>query len=144
MAKSVTGAFGAAAFGLSIFGTALASAETPIAVEGWVTTPGFGDPMPFPTAHYAGSVTAPGSIRIWADCIKGGLGGPGAPCVTTETYWGIDDRVLNWQNVSSGQSGQVQSDTDGAFVAETGPGQVNLQILKPGNGVGVATASFSS
>jgi hypothetical protein len=89
-------------------------------------------------------VTAPGAIRVWADCIKGGLGGPTAPCVSTNAHFGIHDRVLNWQNLTTAQSGQVPSAPDGSFVADTGPGQVNVQILKPGNGIGMAVGGFTS
>jgi hypothetical protein len=49
-----------------VFGTGTASAETPFGIDGWVTTPIFRDPLPFPTAHYSGAVTAPGSIRVWS------------------------------------------------------------------------------
>lgn len=40
--------------------------------------------------------------------------------------------------------GQVTSAADGGFVVHPGPGQVNVQILKPGDGAGMATGSFSS
>jgi hypothetical protein len=78
-----------------------------------------------------------------ADCIKGGLGGPNAPCLTSNGNLGIWDRVLNWRNLTTQQSGQVTSDAAGAFVAHPGPGQVNVQILKPGGGAGMATGSVS-
>ncbi len=81
---------------------------------------------------------------MWADCIKGGLGGPNAPCVATDRYWGIDNRVLNWQNLTTQQSGQVTADRYGAVVADIGPGQVNVQILEPANGAGMATGRVSS
>ena len=79
---------------------------------------------------------------MWADCVKGGLGGPIAPCLTNG--FGIWNRVVNWQNLTTQQSGHVTSAGDGTFVADTGPGWVNVQILKPGDGVGMAWGSFSS
>jgi hypothetical protein len=144
VAKAVTTVIAGITIGAGVFGTGKASAETPFVIDGWVTTPIFRDPLPFPTAHYSGVVTAPGSIRVWADCIKGGLGGPNAPCLTSNGNLGIWDRVLNWQNLTTQQRGQVTSAADGSFVADPGAGQVNVQILKPGDGAGVATGTFSS
>jgi hypothetical protein len=143
-AKSVTTVIAAITVGAGVFAPGTASAETQFGIDGWVTTAIFRDPLPFPTAHYTGAVTAPGSIRVWADCIKGGLGGPNAPCLTSNGNLGIWDRVLNWQNLTTERSGQVTSAADGSFVADPGAGQVNVQILKPGDGAGVATGTFSS
>ena len=49
---------------------ATANADTVVRFDGWVTTPGFADPMPFPTVHYTGTVDAKGWITVRPDCIK--------------------------------------------------------------------------
>lgn len=121
-----------------------ASAAGPIALEGWVSTPMLRDPLPFPNAHYSGWVDDAGVLNVRADCVKGGLAGPAAPCVTTDQYWGIDDRVLNWQNLTNATSGSVPAAWDGSFVVDVGRGLVNVQVLKPWKGVGMAVGSYTS
>ncbi|TWS19819.1 hypothetical protein FK529_06615 [Tsukamurella asaccharolytica] len=128
----------AAAGAIVVAGGGPASAATTFTLVGSVTTPNFGDPMPFPKASYAGAVTAPGTIRVAPSCVQGGLAGPTAPCVASG--FPLPGRVLTWQNHTTHLSGRVNGDNASVFVANTGAGQVSVQVTLPG-GWGVAAGS---
>lgn len=122
-----------------------ATAAGPVVLDGWVTTAQFMDPLPFPTASYTGEVDESGTLTVRPDCVKGGLGGPAAPCLPSQdNYVGINDRVLNWQNLTTGAVGSVQAGWDGAFVASPGAGQVNIQVVGSGKVIGAAVGSYSA
>ena len=127
----------------AVFAPGTAAAAGPVALHGWVTTAQLMDPMPFPTASYVGDVDGAGALTVRPDCVKGGLGGPVAPCLDWQNrWWGIDDRVLNWQNLTTGAAGSVPAGRDGTFVATPGAGRVNIQVVGSGNVVGAAVGSY--
>lgn len=137
--KPLTVAASIAAVGASLVaGGGSVSAATMFNLTGTVTTPNFSDPMPFPKASYAGVVTAPGTIRVAPSCVKGSLGGPAAPCVAAG--FPLPGRVLTWQNHTTRLSGRVNGDNQSVFVANTGTGQVSVQVFLPG-GWGTAVGS---
>lgn len=81
---------------------------------------------------------------MWPDCIRGGLT-ENAPCVDNPTiYWGIDHRKLHWHNIATGQQGDTNSDTNGTFTVNTGSGEISATIYKPLNGIGQASANYTT
>ncbi|MCA0157030.1 hypothetical protein LB823_12540 [Tsukamurella sp. M9C] len=123
---------------------AAAHADTVVRFDGWVTTPGFADPMPFPTVHYTGTVDAKGWITVRPDCIKGALGGPAAPCVDNPgTRAQIATRTLSWWNDGKRYGGEVKARPDGSFTTLIGEKKVTFTVGGPGT-VGKAIGRYSA
>lgn len=141
--RIVVGSAATAAVTLSLL-PGIASADTPVRFDGWVTTPGFADPMPFPTVHYTGTVDAKGWITVKPDCIKGGLGGPTAPCVDGPGFRAqIANRTLDWWNDGQRYGGQVQARPDGSFTALISEKKVTFTVGGPGT-IGRAIGHYSA
>ncbi len=122
---------------------ATASADTTVAFHGWVTTPIFADPMPFPSVHYTGTVDAKGWITVRPDCIRGGLGGPTAPCIDNPgTRHQISNRTLSWWNDGKQYGGGVQARPDGSFTALLTEKKVTFTVGGPGT-IGRAVGHYS-
>lgn len=123
---------------------AAAHADTVVRFNGWVTTPGFGDPVPFPSVHYTGTVDAKGWITVRPDCIRGGLGGPAAPCFDNPaTRAQIATRTMNWWNDGKWGGGQVKARPDGSFTARISEKRVTFTVGGPGT-IGIATGHYSA
>lgn len=136
----------AAASGAALALTAVpgaATAATTVPFNGWVTTPTFADPMPWPTVHYTGKVEGKW-ITVTPDCIKGGLGGPTAPCVDGPALRAtIAKRTLRWWNDGKSYGGEVQARPDGSFTTLLDEDRVTFTVGGPGT-IGKAIGHYAA